>query len=39
VKALPVVALDIAFRRRALRQNHLVRFEFEMEILNLVDHA
>src|SRR5258708_4186399 len=39
VKALPVVALDIAFGLRALCQNHLVRLEFEMEILDLVDRA
>ena len=37
VKPLAVVTFDIAFRRRAVRQNHLVRFKFEMEILNLVE--
>lgn len=39
MKTPPVVALDIAFSRCAFRQNHLVGFEFEMEILNLVDRA
>ena len=37
VKALPVVTVDIAFRGRTFRQNYLMRFEFEMEIVDLAD--
>jgi hypothetical protein len=37
VKAPPVVAFDIAFRRRAFGQDHLMRLEFEVEILDPVD--